>query len=1237
MLHSTTHLRTVKLLFKIILLGLLTPLLAYAQPVNDDCATAIELGLLPYCSQPAQYTNVGATATVIDPDPNINTPSCFTQDPTRDVWFTFVVPADGSILDVHISVLGNTMGNGTMQMPQVALYRGDCVDGVQELDCASAAVNVNEVFLDVFGLTPGVTYYLRINDYSATAASNAGTFKLCAEKFIPAINMGVEPGSSFCQGTLYDSGGPLQPYDFGENLTFDICPTDPHQCIYVTIENYTTNADFDLIRVFQGTALNPLGLVQKVSGMGQNIELQIPTDCASISFVSDFFFPLDGFEITWACSPDVCPDPTPVIPIPDNCTSAINIPNPTNYCSNIGEFDNSDATPSVDALPSCWFFPNNDVWFSFTATDEKVIINVNGNGNGTTIGGTMLGPQAALYGGTCNGLVELNCFPNNNFSSSAKLSFSGLVTGQTYFIRVTGINAGTFQLCITNDGVSIPGDDCANAIPIPDPSNFCSAIDGSDNTLAYNSDVPLPSCWFNTTGDIWYSFTAVAAKALISINSPTFTGAQTPQVAVYSGACGNLTELGCDVFFGNGSASVVLNNLVPGQTYFIRADADAFGTFQYCVLNTDQAVPGDECVDAIVITDPTNFCSQIAAIDNTFATPSNVPLPSCWPTANQDVWLQFTAVAGSAVVTVNGASFNLPGGTMQAPRIAVYSGTCPNLLTELACSVSFNPIGELLVQNLTPGQTYYVRIDGESPGSFQYCIRNFFSEGVTSGDCPTAIVLCDKSSFNVVAVVGAGNDPTEMDNAPCFAPFINGIETTSTWYVWTAETSGPLTFTLTPNNPADDLDFVVYRLPNGVGNCSNKIIERCMASGDFFIPSPCMGPTGLVVGDPDVEEDPGCTDPGDDAFLQELNMIAGRTYALVINNFTSTSNGFQIDFGGSSTFQGPVANIGITPGDSTVCVNQTVTLIDSSTVVNGTIAGWNWLISDGTTVDTATTQGPLTYAFATAGPKIVTLTIKSSTGCSVTTTRTINVVPCCTLVADVVVNPGCPGDAGATAEATVENATPPITYTWSNGGSNGPIRNGLQTGDYNLIAKDAAGCADTINFTVTTALYGGAFTASADTSILPGLPLTLTGTLTPPDGTIVFINGTDTLAGPSIQIISPTESTFYLAQGTTADGCVFTDSIIITIIEPRIDFPNAFTPNSDQLNDTFLPVAIGTEIINVQVYNRWGKKVWEGKSGGWDGNIDGSPAPSDVYVFTCRYLNKEGGEVFHKGDVTLLR
>ncbi len=471
----------------------------------------------------------------------------------------------------------------------------------------------------------------------------------------------------------------------------------------------------------------------------------------------------------------------------------------------------------------------------------------------------------------------------------------------------------------------------------------------------------------------------------------------------------------------------------------------------------------DDCANATFLTQVENFCSAVKAGDNTLATASSVPIPACFGTAGQDVWFSFTAVASEVTIIIRGSTQDTPGGTLGRPSVALYAGPC-GALTELACQSDpfFNNIVELSAGGLTPGETYYFRVASNQPGTFQYCLRNYFFGGMLSGDCPQAVVLCDKMSFNVAAVAGPGNDPNELDDATCFGGFF--AESNSTWYVFTAAVSGPLEFTLTPNSASDDLDFVVYRLPNGPGDCTNKTVLRCMAAGEFFTPSPCMGPTGLSAGSTDLSEPAGCLLPGQDNFLAPLNMVAGTTYALAVNNFTSSGNGFQLEWGGAGTFIGPVAGFRSDAADSTLCLGEAIVFTDTSTFDNGSITAWHWNFGVGAQPDTAGARGPHTVRYATAGSKIIALTITTSTGCVVTATGSVTVDTCCLLSAAVQFPPACASPCPE-AGIVVTNDLPPVVYQWSTGQTDSLLTD-LVPGNYVVTVSDATGCSDTVSFTI---------------------------------------------------------------------------------------------------------------------------------------------------------------------------
>lgn len=439
---------------------------AHAQaPVNDDCAGLIDLGILPYCSNPAQYTNLNATASDIDAVNNV--PICFNGNPERDVWFQFTPPADGSIVDIVVSVYGNVDGNGTLRMPQVALYRGDCeFGGLAELNCAAAPLNVNQVQLQQFGLTPNVPYFLRINDYSATAAPNWGTFKLCVEKYVPEINMGDEASTQSCTGTLWDSGGPNGDYAPNENLTFTICPQDFHQCIVLNVESYDVEPGWDFLRFYIGPDATGTQLTQ-LTGFGQSLEVQMPPGCATIQFSSDVSFQGPGFKITWACSPEACTTP-PVTTCDDPVTIGA-LPYAGDNLSNCFSGNSIADGPCDDD-----FLTGNDYVFAYTSPgDECIQIAVNGTSQGAGVGvysECPSDPNATCIASAGGGATSVDPLINAAFLENP---------GTYYIVFGSGLDCSPFNISIdtvTCPVVLPPASTCDKALNIGGCSNTVPEI-----------------------------------------------------------------------------------------------------------------------------------------------------------------------------------------------------------------------------------------------------------------------------------------------------------------------------------------------------------------------------------------------------------------------------------------------------------------------------------------------------------------------------------------------------------------------------------------------------------------------------------------------------------------------------------------------------------------------------------------------------------------------------------------
>lgn len=402
----------------------------------------------------------------------------------------------------------------------------------------------------------------------------------------------------------------------------------------------------------------------------------------------------------------------------------------------------------------------------------------------------------------------------------------------------------------------------------------------------------------------------------------------------------------------------------------------------------------DHCINAINIKDVSNWCSEEDQFSNFGAQASGIPEPQCFPNffmdLDNDVWFKFKSTGTIVNISVIGRIRNNPKGTLRLPQIALYKGSCMEL-REVACisdAQGYN-ITETFARNLMVGATYYLRVDGRNNqmGTFQLCINNFNEVPSPSSDCPTGVVLCDKSPFTVPNVIGAGKLNHELGGV-CIK-----TESSSSWYKWTCDQPGTLTFTLKPVNPADDIDFAIYALPGGVDDCSFKLPLRCVASGENLGQPPaawinCTGATGLRLNSTDYSEEQGCVWT-DDNFVAAINMRAGESYALIVNNFHNTGNGFSIEFGGTGTFVGPTANFKF--NKLSVEIGQKIKTWDASTFPGG-IKKWKWNFGEGAKPQTARGKGPHYVNYTSPGKKSVSLTIETATGCNVSKVRNIRIL-----------------------------------------------------------------------------------------------------------------------------------------------------------------------------------------------------------------------------------------------------
>ena len=441
--------------FLLLLVSTLAISFAYAQPSYDDCATAFDLGEAPICPIPTIFTNVDATESFIGSE---NIPTCFNGGTVqRDVWLSFITPAAGGIDDFEVTITSVAGGTGIL-MPQVALYRGDCeIDGLAELLCASAVLNGTSVSFQVFDLTPSTLYFLRINDYSASASSNAGEFQLCIEEYIPDVNMGDQESTEACSGTLYDSGGPDAAYQNGENLTFTICPNVFHQCIFINVVNYAMENGFDDLNIYAGDNIGAPQLVT-LTGTGGGVEVQAASDCVTIQFTSDGSITNTGFQITWECTGDTC-----TVPPITSCDEPYLV---GSLPFNAEDLSTCSSGNTVNNSPcgNDGFLNGNDFVMAYESPgDECITVGVTGANAGTGVLLTLGCPTVASS--QCISVASGNAGNTNPSIGAAFLEDPG-----TYYIVVSN-NGNCTPFNIEIDTTSCPlilpnAGYCDDAIPL---------------------------------------------------------------------------------------------------------------------------------------------------------------------------------------------------------------------------------------------------------------------------------------------------------------------------------------------------------------------------------------------------------------------------------------------------------------------------------------------------------------------------------------------------------------------------------------------------------------------------------------------------------------------------------------------------------------------------------------------------------------------------------------------------
>lgn len=226
-------------------------------------------------------------------------------------------------------------------------------------------------------------------------------------------------------------------------------------------------------------------------------------------------------------------------------------------------------------------------------------------------------------------------------------------------------------------------------------------------------------------------------------------------------------------------------------TYYLKVvSIGAGGESQGCTNIKFKTLPpppaNDDCDNATTLTVNTDLnCGTVTAGTTLSATASGVAADICGGTPDDDVWYKFTATASTHRISLK--NITSAGSVSDTDTyFEVLSGSCGSL-TNVLCS---DP-ADATVNNLNPGETYYVRVysyysGAERAQNFNICIGTF-PPPPANDDCDNAVTLPVNPDMNcgtVTAGTTLSATDSGLDPDPCY-----GTPDDDVWYKFTATQS----------------------------------------------------------------------------------------------------------------------------------------------------------------------------------------------------------------------------------------------------------------------------------------------------------------------------------------------------------------------------------------------------------------------------------------------------------------
>ena len=949
-------------------------------------------------------------------------------------------------------------------------------------------------------------------------------------------------------------------------------------------------------------------------------------------------------------------------PSNDECFSAISL-TPSSTCTPV----TGTVLQATQSIPGCTGTADDDVWYSFVATQSNLSVIVSGT--------TGFNPVIQVFSGGCISQSSLACVNNTGNGGTEAVSLTTLIVGVTYHIRVyhfaaTAPTTPTFTICVSqamlmpNCATSTPaGETCALATFICDVNGYCG------NTTSYAPDSwPALSSAFcgSIENNSFIQFVANAATVSLNVWVTSSTSNLGIQVMIFSTpACGGAVTTHTCVSpvaptASTSSPSVVTaTGLVPGNTYYMMIDGYAGDQCNYVIgVNSGIQVSGqisapstNLCIgNTVTLTasggngiytwipnpelsatlGPTNIATPLTQGPHTYSMTSISLNPSC-PTDTVDIvinaYLPPTPNAGvddsvclGQVISLSGIQTS-PANTMNWSSNS--SGITPTP------TVSFSPNFSSLTPNVTVNQ----------PGLYKFILKETNTVCGIVRDTVKILVIKAQQTLSSIppSCFGFSDGKIIVDNPIANSySFDNGV----TWQP----------------------DSIKTGLAAGTYTVCSKNYLNCQICSSITIVNPAQL-----------------------SFTTSSDTIICQNGTAYLSALASGGNTFNYSWNftnnqGNNQNYSPLTDTIVTvfATSDLGCITSTESItIQVRDSLSGTISA-NMAVCPGypATINVTSIGGigfPYNYSWssgqATSGNgSSIVVSPTSLTQYSVTITDACESTPL-TLTTSVAVLPlpipliSTPiNEKCEKASFTLQNETDPLMtdhLVWHV--SNGTTYidqetidvDDLMAGNYTvqLIVTSPQGCIDSTtfpNFLTVHPKPESLFKYTPNPVKMFNTLVNLTNYSSNGASFEWFItNGNPAYSNqPNVTTVFPDGVTgeYPVLLVTTSDfGCV--DSLeldVIVLPELIIYAPNSFTPDNDEHNQQWGIYIEGIDIteFNLLIFNRWGEIIWESNDpkASWDGTFNGKVVTEGTYNWTIQAKDMiNDGKYYFSGYINVIK